>query len=231
VKLPRTVPVALLITAPIVASLLLPKFVPAYPGGTRFAKAMVSYGGVLLLSVSAMAAFGEGRWGDFGFRKITGRWWRLALHALLLGIVSGLVIKLGPGKSLDESFKSFAPGQVPLFLLVASLVEELCMRGWLQGFLEPLRPRVVKLGPLSLSVPVLTAALVFGAWHLPALSFDVWTGANMVVFTTLLGVLAGTSRERTGSLVPAMATHLAGNAGGIVAGILYYMVATGTRPG
>jgi membrane protease YdiL (CAAX protease family) len=229
VKLPRTVPVALLITAPIVASLQLMKFVPAYPGGTPFAKAMISYGGVTLLSAGAMAAFGEGRWGDFGFRKIAGPWWRLALYALLLGTASGIIIKLGPGRSLDESFKSFAPGQLPLFLLVASVVEELCMRGWLQGFLEPLRPRVVKLGPVRLSVPVLTGALVFGAWHLPALSFDVWTGANMVVFTTLLGALAGTSRERTGSLVPAIATHVAGNLGGIVAGIIM-MIATGKVP-
>jgi membrane protease YdiL (CAAX protease family) len=191
---------------------------------------MISYGVVTLLSVGAMASFGEGRWGDFGFRRIAGRWWRLALCGLLLGTASGLITKLGPGKSLEESFKSFAPGQLPVFLLVASAVEELCVRGWLQGFLEPLRSRVVRVGPLSLSVPVLTGALVFGAWHLPALSFDIWTGANMVVFTTLLGALAGTSRERTGSLVPAMATHIAGNVGGIVAGILY-MLSTGTRPG
>jgi membrane protease YdiL (CAAX protease family) len=71
---------------------------------------------------------------------------------------------------------------------------------------------------------LLTGALVFGAWHVPAIFSDAWTGGIMVVFTTLLGLLAGDNRERTGSLTPAVMTHLAGNVGGVIAGILYMIV-------
>jgi len=224
VKLPRNVPVALLLSAPIFACTLLPKHWSAFPGQTGFTKAMLAYGLVALLSLGAMAAFGEGRWKDFGFQKAQGPWWRLALYAVALGTASGLAVKMSPGKPLDEAMKGLAPGQIPLLMLVATLIEELAVRGWLQGFLQPLRSRLVRLGPASVSVPVLTGALAFGAWHAPAIAFDPWTGSIMVVFTTLLGWLAGASRERTGSLVPAIATHLAGNVGGVVAGVLYMLV-------
>jgi membrane protease YdiL (CAAX protease family) len=224
VKLPRTVPVALLITAPICATLLLPKLWPSFPGGAPFPKAMIAYGLVALLAVGAMAAFGEGRWADFGFRRPQGPWWRLVLYAVVLGTVSGIAVKLSPGVPLDEKLKAMGQSRVPILLLVATVIEELTMRGWLQGFLEPLRTHLVKLGRVSVSVPVLTVALVFGAWHAPTILSDPWTGSIMVVFTTLLGWLAGTGRERTGSLLPAVVIHLGGNVGGVVAGILWMIV-------
>jgi membrane protease YdiL (CAAX protease family) len=142
----------------------------------------------------------------------------------VLGTLSGLAVKLSPGKGMDEAMKGIAPPFIPLLILVASAVEELAMRGWLQGFLEPLRGRVVKMGPVTVSVPVLTSSLTFGAWHLPVILFDPWTGCIVVVFTTLLGYLAATARERSSGLAPAVWTHIAGNVGGILAGILYTVV-------
>jgi membrane protease YdiL (CAAX protease family) len=220
-KVPRTVPLGLVISAPIFSLTLLPKYWSSFPGQTLFAKAVISYALIAVLSTGAMAAFGEGRWKDFGFQRAEGRWRRFALYALALGAISTLAVKLGPGKGLEEAMKQLAPWQIPLLMLVASVVEELAARGWLQGFLEPTRARVVRLGRASVSVPVLTGALAFGAWHSPAIAIDVWTGAIMVAFTTLLGWLAGTSRERTGSLVPAIVTHLAGTVGGVAGGIVY----------
>jgi membrane protease YdiL (CAAX protease family) len=55
---------------------------------------------------------------------------------------------------------------------------------------------------------------------------DAFTIVCVLSFTTLLGLLAGLARERTGSLMPAIGTHLAGNVGGIVGGIAY-AIATG----
>jgi membrane protease YdiL (CAAX protease family) len=53
---------------------------------------------------------------------------------------------------------------------------------------------------------------------------DVVTGVAIVIFSTSLGFLAGIVRERTGSLLPAIAVHLAGNAGGILGGLVMIII-------
>jgi membrane protease YdiL (CAAX protease family) len=115
--------------------------------------------------------------------------------------------------------------QLSVLLLFGPAAEELFTRGWLQGFLQPLRTRLLKLGPISMSVPVLTGALAFGAMHLKVgFTTDVVTGVAIVIFSTSLGFLAGIARERTGSLLPAIAVHLAGNAGGILGGLVMIII-------
>jgi membrane protease YdiL (CAAX protease family) len=115
--------------------------------------------------------------------------------------------------------------QLPVLLLFGPAAEEFYTRGWLQGFLQPLQTRLVKLGSASVSVPVLTGALAFGAMHLKVgFTTDTWTGVTVVIFATSLGFLAGIVRERTGSLLPAIAVHLAGNAGGILGGLLHFLI-------
>ena len=99
------------------------------------------------------------------------------------------------------------------------------MRGWLQGFLQPLGTHGVKVAFATVSVPVLTGALAFGAMHLPAvLRIDAWTTVLILAFTICLGLLAGLIRERTGSLLPAFWVHLAGNAGAILAGMVLFTI-------
>jgi len=224
-KIPRTIPLALLISLPIFGAIFLPKHWAPLAGLTLFTKGMLGYGLMVLLSLGTMVCFGEGRWKDFGFQKITGTWWRFVLYAVALGAVNALAIKLSPGKGMEGALKELRPIQVPLLIIVASAAEEFFARGWLQGFLQPLQTRLVKLGPASVSVPVLTGALAFGAMHLKVgFKTDAWTGATVVVFATFLGLLAGIVRERTRSLLPAITVHLAGNAGGILGSLIYLLI-------
>jgi len=223
-KIHRTVPMALLISLPIFGALFLPKHWGPLAGLTLFTKGMLAYGLMILLSLGAMACFGEGRWEDFGFQKTTGPWWRFALYAALLGAVSTLALSLGSGKGNLGSLKGLNPMQLPVLLLFGPAAEEFFTRGWLQGFLRPLRTQLVKLGPACVSVPILTGALAFGAMHLKVgFTTDAVTGVAIVIFSTSLGFLAGIIRERTGSLLPAIAVHLAGNAGGIL-GVLVPLI-------
>ena len=224
-KIHRTVPMALLISLPIFGALFLPKHWGPLAGLTLFTKGMLAYGLMVLLSLGAMVCFGEGHWIDFGLQKITGPWWRFALYAALLGAISTLAISLGSGKGNLGSLKELKPMQLPVLLLFGPAAEEFFTRGWLQGFLQPMRTRLVKLGPGSVSVPVLTGALAFGAMHLKVgFTTDAWTGVTVVIFATSLGFLAGIVRERTGSLIPAITVHLAGNAGGVLAGLVTLII-------
>lgn len=224
-KIHRTVPMALLISLPIFGLLFLPKHWGPLAGLTLFTKVMLPYGLMVLLSLGAMVCFGEGRWIDFGFQKSTGTWWRFILYAVAIGVVNVLAIKLSPGKGMEGALKELRPIQIPLLIIVASAAEEFFTRGWLQGFLQPLQTRLVKLGPASVSVPVLTGALAFGVMHVKVgYTTDAWTGAAVVIFATLLGLLAGIARERTGSLLPAIAVHLAGNAGGILGNLIFLLI-------
>jgi len=224
-KIHRTVPMALLISLPIFGAIFLPKHWGPLAGLALFTKGMLGYGLMVLLSLGAMVCFGEGRWKEFGFQKITGTWWRFVLYAVALGAVNALAIKLSPGKGMEGALKELRPIQIPLLIIVASAAEEFFTRGWLQGFLQPLQTRLVKLGPASVSVPVLTGALAFGAMHLKVgFTTDAWTGVAVVIFATLVGLLAGIARERTGSLLPAIAVHLAGNGGGILGSLIYLLI-------
>jgi len=224
-RIPRTVPMGLLISLPIFGAIFLPKHGALLAGHSIFAKGMLAYGLVVLLSLGAMAGFGEGRWKEFGFQKIQGTWWRFVLYALLLGVVCTLAIKASPGRGMEGAMKGLKPLQIPLLLIIASAAEEFFVRGWLQGFLQPLSVHRVKLGTARISAPVLTGALAFGAMHLPAvIEIDAWTVVFILAFTTSLGLLAGIIRERTGSLLPAIWVHLAGNAGGILGGLIYLTI-------
>ncbi len=221
-KIPRTIPLGLLISLPIFGALFLPKYWAPLAALPSFTKSMLAYGLVALLSTGAMALFGEGRWKDFGFQKAQGAWGKLVLYGLLLGAATTLAIKLSPGRGMEGVMKGLKPFQIPLLLIIASTCEELLVRGWLQGFLQPSSARSVKLGFTNVSVPALTGALAFGAMHLPTvLRIDAWTAVLILAFTTSLGLLAGIIRERRGSLLPAIAVHLAGNAGGILGGLVF----------
>jgi membrane protease YdiL (CAAX protease family) len=225
VKIPRTVFFGLLVSLPIFGAALLPKYWAPFAGQNIFVKGIEAYGMVVFLSVIAMVIFGEGRWNEFGFQKSTGSWWKFIPFALLIGAVSTLAVKISPGKGMEGGLNSIKPSQLLLLVIIGSAAEELFFRGWLQGFLWPLKTRFVKLGSAVVSVPVLTGALAFGAMHLPkGISIDLWTAVILVGFTTTLGLLAGIIRERTGSLLPSIATHLAGNAGGVLGSLVYLLI-------
>lgn len=111
---------------------------------------------------------------------------------------------------------------VVMIWIIASIYEELVVRGFIQGSLGFLRHRDIKVIGPPLSLPVIISGLFFGLSHLALLS----TGAGIapviliVLFAIVIGLLAAQSREKTGSLVPAILIHIMANIGGTVGGYL-----------
>jgi membrane protease YdiL (CAAX protease family) len=114
--------------------------------------------------------------------------------------------------------------------LGSSIAEEVFTRGWAQGALE--RWETVRYGRFSL--PVLAGAVLFGSMHLPLFArLDAITASVLVTATTVLGLYAGTLRERHRGLLPAFAAHICFNVGGLFGGIIYaigYRLSTGRLP-
>lgn len=234
-RVPRTVPVALLLGAVIyVPVVALRAMLPQMPweGHLGLSHATIArflgFATLALLTLLAMVTSRDIPWLEFGFGRVKGAWLRFAGGALLLGAVSTLILKSIGGGGLDAALAGVSPVELVLLLVLATCVEELFVRGWIQGFLAPLRGNKMKLFGFEASIPVLTGALAFGAMHLSLTltTIDAWTIVCVLSFTTLLGLLAGLARERTRSLIPAIGTHLAGNVGGILGGIAY-AIATG----
>jgi membrane protease YdiL (CAAX protease family) len=232
---PRTVPIVLLLGAviyiPVVA---LRNTLPVMPWEAHLGLShatiarFLGFATLALLTLLAMAACRDIPWLEFGFRRAKGAWLRCAGGALLLGTVSTLILKWSGGGGLDAAMAGVSPAELGLLLVLATCVEELFVRGWMLGLLAPLRGKKIELFGFDASIPVVTGALAFGAMHLSLTltTIDAFTIVCVLSFTTLLGLLAGLARERTGSLIPAIGTHLAGNFGGIVGGIAY-AIATG----
>ena len=188
-------------------------------------RAFGSYTALGLFSWLLIAWTGGGEWRRFGFQRAGQAWGRFALLAVLLGVTVTLALALGSRPGMDAALKGLAPLPVLLVVLYSTAVEELFTRGWLQGFLEPGRERSI-LPALPLSVPVLASVLVFTAMHLTPVGKggDPWSLVIILAFTTGAGLLSALARERTGSLLPAVWTHLAGNLGGVLGGVVFALV-------
>ena len=189
-------------------------------------RAFGSYTALGLFSWLLIVWTGGAEWRRFGFQKAGQPWGRFALLAVLLGAGVTLVLKLSSRPGMDAALKGLAPLPVLLVVLYSTVVEELFTRGWLQGFLEPGRERSVLLPALPLSVPVFASTLVFTAMHLTLVGkgVDPWSLVIILAFTAGAGLLSALARERTGSLLPAIWTHLAGNLGGVLGGMVFALV-------
>lgn len=163
--------------------------------------------------------------------------WRLVIgRGALLGALTTLLITVTPAQGLTFILRDFGfAGMVLWVWIYSSLTEELFVRGWFQPFLEVDDAPIVSRGRLSLSARVLASGVLFGSLHLPLLAkgVDAWTVIIVVIATTLLGVCAALDRQRSGSLGPPLATHVAFNVGGVLAGIviaLLTLAVTGHLP-
>ncbi len=180
----------------------------------------------LVGSLVAMLALGRWNSGAYGLK---GSPWRDVGRAvgvsaaISLGVVVATMIVmsvLGPrGAGMGmPGVDSFVKVVVSVWLL-ASTAEEMLFRGLLLGALSPLSRRAWKVGRCRISLPVAIAAVLFGLVHLGLMRV---MAAPMVVLivvmATVAGLVAGYYREKTGSLVPAVAAHFTFNvvSGGIV---------------
>jgi len=174
----------------------------------------------LLLTLIVMAILGRGNLFRFGFRLTSGiPVLRIVLLSLVIAFPASLLADIlnADGKFPTEGF-SFLSILLIVFI-GASASEELLFRGLIQGYLAPLSGIGFELRGMRISLPVLIPAIIFGLTHFALISAGVTFGAalTIVIAGVVLGIIAGYYREKTGSLLPAILTHMCFNVWGSVA--------------
>ena len=173
----------------------------------------------LALAISLMLLLGRGKLAAFGFTiKLNFPVVHVIGWGLGVGILGNLVGLLVPGEGLPF-MKEYSLAQMVVFTWIyRSIYEEIICRGFVQGFLLPYVNRGFHTFGVWLSLPVTAAALFFGLMHLMLLTMGVGisTVVSIALFGTILGLIAGYYREKSGSLIPAMLVHTLFNISGTV---------------
>jgi membrane protease YdiL (CAAX protease family) len=192
-----------------------------------FPDSFVTHSAMLLLSVYAIYRFRKQVKYKFSlpdFRKL--------FKPILLGILVAIVVNVAMSAialSLGEEIEShpllmeITPLQTIIFIFIyASIAEELLFRGFLLNMLRPIGVKGVHLLKRKISFPVIISAIVFGAAHVILFATD--AGAlfvlRIVVFTTVLGLVAGYYQEKYDNNAFAIIVHMAGNLMAVIGSVL-----------
>ncbi len=146
------------------------------------------------------------------------------LATIIVNIVMNVATNISGGKvEVHAALTKMSPLQVFLFVFIyASIAEELLFRGFLLNMLKPIKLKGIKIFKRNVSMPVLISAVAFGLAHLILIT----TGAGglfilrIVVFTTILGIIAGYYQEKYDNNAFAIIVHMAGNLMGVIGALL-----------
>ncbi|PID27113.1 MAG: hypothetical protein CR982_06590, partial [Candidatus Cloacimonadota bacterium] len=154
------------------------------------------------------------------------------LKPIIFGILATIVVNifmtiittmLGREIETHYALKEMSPLQVFLFVFIyASIAEEILFRGFLMNILKPLNSKGVKILKRNISVPVIISGSLFGLAHLILLT----TGAGgfflfrIVIFTTVLGVIAGYYQEKYNNNIFSIIVHMSGNLMSVIGAFL-----------
>jgi membrane protease YdiL (CAAX protease family) len=142
-------------------------------------------------------------------------------------IVNTLMVALtkGLGGEVEShfAFDVMSPLQFFLFIFIcASVAEEVLFRGFFQNILNPLKSKGIKLFKRHISVPVMIAAVAFSLAHLILIT----SGANAffivrtLVFTFVLGLIAGYYQDKYDNNAYAIIVHMGGNLMGLITALV-----------
>lgn len=134
-----------------------------------------------------------------------------------------ITIILGGKAENHIAFSKMSPLQIFIFIFIyASVAEELLFRGFLMNILKPLTSKGFKILNRNISLPIIISAVAFGLAHLILIT----TGASVfflfrtIVFTTILGLIAGYYQEKYDNNIFAIIVHMSGNFMGVIAALL-----------
>lgn len=140
--------------------------------------------------------------------------------ALVINIVLGLLTVAFTGH--PEGHPAIANASVLQFFvfdfILASVAEEYLFRGFLQNYLAPLDHLGITVMRRRLTLPVIVGAVAFGLAHMVLLA----SGSSglfvirMVIFTAVLGLIAGYYQHKYRNHAYAIAVHMAGNLMGLI---------------
>lgn len=163
----------------------------------------------------------------FGFTRprTAGGYGASITWGLTLGVIAAIVnLTAGAGRIGAVEGLSFL--QIVLLVWVlASIAEEVLVRGYVQSYMTPLVGIGFTVFRLRISLPVMISAVFFAAMHLILLaSTSALTTYIVVVFAFALGLVAAYQRERTGSVLPPIAAHVSFNIGGFIGGVIFVII-------
>ena len=154
------------------------------------------------------------------------------LKPILFGILVTIIVNVSltiitkiTGNNIEgmKVLEKMTPIQVFLFVFIyASVAEEILFRGFLLNILKPLNEKGIIVFKRKVSISVIISAIIFGLAHLILIT----TGAGLmllirvVVFTTVLGLVAGYYQEKHNNNAYAIIVHMSGNLLAILGSIL-----------
>ena len=188
----------------------------------------------LVFSLAAMWFIGKGDWRRFGFKGIHPKQLgkplllivgcEIALFIVFMSITKGpgpetaAAADPGPGPDGPSGPMGMGFWQAVLSVWIyASVIEEVFYRGLCQSLLDKYRNIAFPLFRARISLPVVIYAVLFGLGHLCLLS--VFGGiflAHIIISCIVMALIAGYYREKTGSLIPAIAVHSMANVIGMM---------------
>ncbi|MCK4546105.1 MAG: CPBP family intramembrane metalloprotease [Candidatus Eisenbacteria sp.] len=182
---------------------------------------------MLILSLVLIRVMSGGDFGAYGFKGVSVR---VIPKAILAGAVTVIAASMIPtmlmvmiggrgilGEGMGPTKGMTALQMFTSILILASIAEEVLYRGLIQSFLAPLGTHGIQLLRVRLSLPVILAGAAFGMSHLILIGNTPGPLVAVIVFaTTVLGIVAGYYREKTGSLVPAIVIHMMFNVAGVL---------------
>ncbi len=187
----------------------------------------VTHSSMLIFSISLIYAFK--RYVNY---KIKMPQFKRLLKPILFGFLSSIVVNifmitmtriLGAKVENHIIFNKMSPFQFFLFVFIyASISEELLFRGFLLNILKPFNTKGLKIFKRKVSLPVMFSAVLFGLVHLLLIR----TGASgffllrIVVFATIIGLIAGYYQEKYDNNAFAIIVHMSANLMGVIATLL-----------
>jgi membrane protease YdiL (CAAX protease family) len=143
--------------------------------------------------------------------------------AIINPIMAVLTKILGGEVESHFAFNVMSPLQVFLFIFIyASVAEEVLFRGFFQNILKPMKNNGIKLFKRHISVPVMIGAVAFSLAHL----ILIMSGANIffvvrtLIFTFVLGLIAGYYQEKYENNAYAIIVHMGGNFMGLLSALI-----------
>ncbi|KPK99526.1 MAG: hypothetical protein AMJ91_07440 [candidate division Zixibacteria bacterium SM23_73_3] len=199
-----------------VIALNAPHIFPITETSLPWMRASITHTFMWILSVLIALILTKGKLRDYGFTKgkfrLTGKIFLWAIPMAILSVMGFIASRSG---TEVKEVSGLSQLQAIIFVWIyASICEEIFTRGLLQSFLAPLTRYGFNLSKkLRLSLPVLFSGLYFGMMHIVAINK---IGPSVIVFASLLGIIAGYYREKTESLIPAIIIHALFNIGGML---------------
>jgi membrane protease YdiL (CAAX protease family) len=175
--------------------------------------------GILILSILLIFFFSKSRIIEFKIARIEIKQLVQPIIITVLLLTIREVIPVVKGSESHPAAVSMSILQQVIFIVVlASLSEELLFRGFLQNMLNPIKRYGINIYNLKLSLPVIISGILFGLMHFALMG----TGASfnyvfqVVIFATLLGMIAGFYQEKHNNFSFAFIVHMTANLVGLI---------------